>query len=291
MNEKITWRYAFTAQNRTIILRFLQCALSGILFFIKTALIKRFVSNTTFIYSAFPNKFFFSSLSISRMSAKISEVKPFFSASSCKASTVFANCDLLFTSTNVNSQNLEQILEKYYEAVGMEYLKEVQTIQYKGNYYNRFLEKMGGNLPEKLLKPEFTLLVEKGIGYRLHVVSDPGQYVTGFFDGNYWMNQNGNVDANWNPSVPDRRIIQQAIDLEGFLYNWKSKGNKVVKLSDADLSGKKHYKIQLINTENDSVSILTLNPISLLILVMMVIWQMGKNTQTLNFRNIKKWRI
>ncbi len=32
-------------------------------------LINRFVSKTTFIYSAFPNRFFFSSLSISGMSA------------------------------------------------------------------------------------------------------------------------------------------------------------------------------------------------------------------------------
>ena len=43
----------------------------------------------------------------------------------------------------------------------MEYLKEVQTIQYNGYYYNRFLEKMGSNIPAGLLKPQFKLTVKK----------------------------------------------------------------------------------------------------------------------------------
>ena len=160
---------------------------------------------------------------------------------------------LFLTITVLSGQTLDEILEKHYKAVGMEYLKDVQTIQYKGNYYNRFLEKMGGNLPEKLLKPDFTLWVEKGIGYRLHIISDPGQFTTGFYDGKYWIDQNGNVDENWNPGEPDRRIIQEAIDLEGSLYNWKSKGYKVTKLENTELNGREHYTIQLINTEKDTI--------------------------------------
>ncbi len=62
---------------------------------------------------------------------------------------------LLFTSTNINSQNLEQILEKYYEAVGMEYLKNVQTIQYKGKFVNHFLEKDGKSVPDYFLYQDF----------------------------------------------------------------------------------------------------------------------------------------
>ena len=160
---------------------------------------------------------------------------------------------LIFAYNLANGQSLDEILEKYYKAVGMEYLKNVQTIQYKGNYYNRFLEKMGGNLPEKLLKPDFTLWVEKRIGYRYHVISDPGEFTIGYFKGDYWIDQNGNVDENWNPGKPDRRIIQQAINLEGFLYNWKSKGYKATKLENTELNGREHYTIQLINTEKDSI--------------------------------------
>lgn len=160
----------------------------------------------------------------------------------------------LFMSTTVLlGQTLDEVLEKHFEAVGIEHLKDVQIVQYKGYYYNRFLEKMGGDLPEKLLKPDFTLIVEKGIGYHLHIKSDPSEIITGFYNGNYWINQNGNIDKSWNPSKPDRQIIQLAIDLDGFLYNWEKKGYEAVKLKDAVINKKKYYKIQLINTEKEII--------------------------------------
>ena len=160
---------------------------------------------------------------------------------------------LYFSNNYAKSQSLEEILDKHFEVVGIEHLKDVQTIQYKGYYYNRFLEKMGGNLPEKLLKPDFTLIIKKGIGYHLHTKSDPGEFITGFYNGNYWMNQNGNIDKGWNPSKPDRQIIQLAIDLDGFLYNWENKGYEAVKLKDAVINKKKYYIIQLTNIEKEVI--------------------------------------
>jgi len=159
---------------------------------------------------------------------------------------------IVLVSGVLSAQTLDEILEKHFEAAGTKYLENVETIQFKGFYYNRFLEKMSGNLPEKLLKPDFILSLEKAKSYRLQMFSDPGNFITGFYEGNYWINQNGNIDAKWNPGTDDRRIIQQAIDLEGFLYNWKKKGYKAINCGEVVLNRKKYHKIQLINAEKAS---------------------------------------
>lgn len=155
----------------------------------------------------------------------------------------------LLIPTILLGQTLDEILEKHFDAVGIEYLKNVQTIQYKGYYYNRFLEKLGSNPREKLLKPDFTRIIEKGIGYRQHFASDPGEFIIGYYKGIYWINQNGTLNDPWNPGVADRQIIQEAIDLNGFLYDWKKKGYQVTKLDDAVLDNREYYKIRLAQKE------------------------------------------
>lgn len=160
----------------------------------------------------------------------------------------------LFVASNIlQGQNLDGILKKHFEVVGMEYLRKVQTIQYKGNYVLHYLESVGYKVPENLLKPKFILSVEKGKGYRLQLFGEIGEIVTGFFEGNYWNNQNGNVTENWNPIDVDRRIIQQELDLEGFLFDWERKGYKVTQLGNAVLKNKNHYKIRLITHGNDTI--------------------------------------
>lgn len=160
---------------------------------------------------------------------------------------------LFVTSNILQGQNLDEILKKHFEAVGMEYLRKVQTIQYKGNYVNHYLESFGYKIPEKLLKTKFILSVEKGKGYRLQLFGEIGEFATGFFEGNYWNNQNGNVTENWDPIEVDRRIIQQELDLEGFLFEWEKKGYKVAKLENATLKNKNYYKIRLTTPGNDTI--------------------------------------
>ena len=161
---------------------------------------------------------------------------------------------LLFVTSNILlGQNPDEILKKHFDAVGMEYLRKVQTIQYKGNYVNHYLESFGYKIPEKLLKTKFILSVEKLKGYRLQMIGEIGDMTTGFFEGNYWINQNGNLTENWNPIDIDRRIIQQQIDLEGYLFDWERKGYKVVKLENATLKNKNYYKIRLTTPGNDTI--------------------------------------
>ena len=161
---------------------------------------------------------------------------------------------LLFVTSNIlQGQNLDEILKKHFDAVGMEYLRKVQTIQYKGNQVLHYLENVGYKVPENLLKPKFILSVEKGKGYRLQLYGEFGDFANGFFEGNYWNNQNGNVTEDWNPIDVDRRIIQQELDLEGYLFNWEKKGYKVAKLENATMKNKNYYKIRLTTPGNDSI--------------------------------------
>jgi len=160
---------------------------------------------------------------------------------------------LFVTSSILEGQNLDEILKKHFDAVGMEYLRKVQTIQYKGNQVLNYLENVGYKVPEDLLKPKFILSVEKGKGYRLQLFGEIGDMATGFFEGNYWKNQNGNVTENWNPIEIDRRIIQQEFDLEGYLFNWEKKGCKVAKLENATMKNKNYYKIRLTTPGNDTI--------------------------------------
>lgn len=160
---------------------------------------------------------------------------------------------LFVTSNILQGQSLDEILKKHFEAVGIEYLTKVQTIQYKGNQVLHYLENVGYKVPEDLLKPRFILSVEKGKGYRLQLIGEIGDFATGFFEGNYWNNQNGNVTENWNPIEVDRRIIQQELDLEGFLFDWERKGYKVAKLGNADLKHNSYYKIRLTTLGNDTI--------------------------------------
>jgi len=157
------------------------------------------------------------------------------------------------TSNILRGQGLDEILENHFEAVGMEYLRKVQTIQFKGNFVLHYLESVGNKVPEKLLKPKFILSVEKEKGYRLQLIGEIGDVATGFFEGNYWINQNGNVTENWNPIDVDRRIIQQQLDLEGYLFNWEKKRYKVAKMGNALLKNKNYYKIRLTMPGNDVI--------------------------------------
>ena len=196
---------------------------------------------------------------------------------------------LFVTSNILQGQNLDEILKKHFEAVGMEYLRKVQTIQFKGNFVLHYLESVGNKVPEKLLKPKFILSVEKGKGYLLQLIGEIGDISTGFFEGNYWNNQNGNVTENWNPIDVDRRIIQQELDLEGFLFDWERKGYKVTQLGNAVLKNKNHYKIRLTTHGNDTIWFY-IDPKNYLISFMSFGGDLsdGKKHPSVEFQNYKK---
>ena len=94
---------------------------------------------------------------------------------------------------------------------------------------------------------------KEGSGLLMRMNSKLPQSLEGFKVDISSYNQNGNVTENWNPIDVDRRIIQQQIDLEGYLFDWERKGYKVAKLENATLKNKNYYKIRLTTPENDTI--------------------------------------
>jgi hypothetical protein len=196
---------------------------------------------------------------------------------------------MVFTSTNVNSQTLEQILEKYYEAVGMEYLKNVLTIQYKGKFINHFLENDGKTVPDYFLYQDFVLSIEKQKAFLEQVYGKYGEDASAFSDGKFWRDPSGAPPEERTPNESDHLHIQLNLDTEGLLFNWKNKGYSVVKLKDAVFENKKYYKIRLTTPKRDTLYYY-INPQNNLIFRMSYSGDLtdGKEHKSVTLMNYKK---
>ncbi len=160
----------------------------------------------------------------------------------------------LFATTSIlNGQGLDEILEKHFKTVGMSYLKDVETIQYKGKFINHFLEKDGNTVPDYFLYQNFVLSIEKGKAYLEQVFGKYGEDAYVFSDGKFWNDPSGAPPEERTPKKSDKLQILLYLDTEGLLYNWKKKGYSVVKLKDAIFENKKYYKIRLTTPENDTL--------------------------------------
>lgn len=150
-----------------------------------------------------------------------------------------------------NSQTLHEILQNHYEAVGIEYLKEIQTIQYTGTFYNHFLKSNGHKVDDKFFKPDFKLYVERNMFYLINILGYHGEDIHAFSKGQFWRDTGGGEPEHWNPSAIDRLKIQLFLDFEGFLFNWSRKGYKLEKYNDVSIDNTQFHRIKVVTPEND----------------------------------------
>ncbi len=160
---------------------------------------------------------------------------------------------LCLSFNNGSSQPLEQILEEHYKAIGMEYLKEVQTIRYKGHYVNHFLKKPGKDIHEKFLKPDFVLSIDKQRSYLEQVFGKYGEDAYAYTNNKFWRDPSGSEPYERNPTEKDKLRIQLRTDIEGVLYNWEKKGYTIKKMKDAVFKNGRFYKIRLTSPEKDTL--------------------------------------
>lgn len=196
---------------------------------------------------------------------------------------------LFATVANINGQNLDEILEKHFKAVGMEYLKDVQTVQYKGKYINHFLKKDGKSVQDYYLNMDFILSIDKQKSYLEQVYGIYGEDASAFSNGKFWTDPSGAPPRERIPNKSEKLRIQMYIDTEGVMYNWKSKGYKLVKLKDAVFENKSYYKIRLTTPEKDTLYFY-INPESALIYRMSYNGDLtdGKEYLSVTFMNYKK---
>ena len=160
---------------------------------------------------------------------------------------------LFATIATINGQDLDEILEKHFKTVGMEYLKDVQTVQYKGKFINHFLEKDDKTVPDYFLYQKFLLSIDKQKAYLEQVFGKYGEDAYAFSDGKFWNDPSGAAPEERTPNESDKLHIQLNLDTEGLLYNWKNKGYSVVQLKDAVFENKKYYKIRLATPKRDTL--------------------------------------
>ncbi len=196
---------------------------------------------------------------------------------------------LFATIAIINGQDLDEILDKHFKAVGMEYLKDVQTVQYKGKFINHFLEKDDKTVPDYFLYQKFLLSIDKQKAYLEQVFGKYGEDANAFSDGKFWNDPSGASPEERTPNESDKLHIQLNLDTEGLLYNWKNKGYSVVKFKDAVFENKKYYKIRLTTPKRDTLYYY-INPQNNLIFKMSYSGDItdGNEYKSVTFMNYKK---
>lgn len=148
---------------------------------------------------------------------------------------------LLLMCNMVQSQTLEEVLEKHYAAIGQEKLLTVNSIKSTGK------------------------IVQGGIEIPfLQMSKRPGLVrVEGTFQGlTFVQTFNGKEGWNLNPfagsTVPQpftedqMKTIRYEADMDGMLWNWKDKGYKVTLEGNEEMEGTSCFKVKLVTKEDDS---------------------------------------
>lgn len=138
------------------------------------------------------------------------------------------------------AQNLNEVLQNYYKANGVDKLQEIQTIIMKGKSMQ-----MGMETP-------FTQTIKRP-GKTYLEVPIQGMTMKQGFDGEKawmiapWM---GSTDPIELSGLQLKSMKLQA-DMDGQLYNWEQKGYKVELEGTEDLEGIKTYKVKLTDPDGD----------------------------------------
>lgn len=152
-----------------------------------------------------------------------------------------------------NAQSLEEILDMHYSSMGFSQSEKVISIQIKGSYHNHFLKSISENLPEKLMKPDFVLSVEKGKSYLLQDFGMHGENALAFSNSMFWKDHTNVKPEKWNPNPLDYLKIQLDLIPLGFLYDYKELNYKLKKEDDININGDMHFQLQLITTQKDTI--------------------------------------
>lgn len=143
-------------------------------------------------------------------------------------------------SLNLQAQNLEEVLKNYYDAIGIENLKNVKTLNFTGKVVQGGME-----LP-------FTMYLARPMKYRMDITVQ-GQQIVQAFDGkNGWMvnPMMGSTEPQDLPPEQLKQMKKQA-DFEGELYNYEKKGSTLELVGDEDFEGTKVYKLKLTDKDGD----------------------------------------
>jgi outer membrane lipoprotein-sorting protein len=135
---------------------------------------------------------------------------------------------------------LDDILSTYYKAIGIEKMKDWQTIAGTGKLIGQGME----NPVKFYLKRPGKVRVE---------VEVQGNKMIQVFDGKQGWSitpWSGSSDPQ-DMTADDIKGMKNQADFEGALYNWKEKGHKAELIGKEDFEGSAVYKIKLTKADGD----------------------------------------
>ncbi len=151
--------------------------------------------------------------------------------------TLFLTAVMLIAFVGIQAQTIDQVLEKYYKATGMEKMADVKTFYVKAK-----TSMMGMDMP-------MTMQMKKPNKFRIDM-EVMGQKIEYGYDGEGgWMR---NPMAGGGITELKGAELSQAMnqaDLEGELYNYAKKGNSVELIGKVDTDGTQAYRIKLTSAD------------------------------------------
>ena len=130
--------------------------------------------------------------------------------------------------------NLDEVLAKYYQTIGMNAVKEWKTVT------------MAGKSTTQGMEFPITIIMKRPGKMRMEVEIQ-GNKMLSVFDGKEgWsvIPWSGSSDPQ-DMTADEIKGMKEQADFDGSLYNWKEKGHKVELTGKEDLEGSPVYKIKV----------------------------------------------
>lgn len=141
---------------------------------------------------------------------------------------------------SITAQNLDEILQSHYDVMGYDQMKEINSIVFTGKTVSQGMEN------------EYTMTMLRPNRYHLEVPIQGQKMIQVYNDGAAWY------IAPWTGSLDPQdmagdqlKSMKKQSDIEGPLYDYEKKGNKVELLGTDDMEGSEVYKIKLTDEFSD----------------------------------------
>ena len=158
-----------------------------------------------------------------------------------KKITTFFTALLLISSSLMQAQTLEDILNEHFAATGQDSILKVQT------------EKFIGKMVQGGLEIPFIQMAKRPDKVRVQGTFQDLTFIQ-TYDGSQGWNLNpfaGSTEAQ-PMSEDELKAMKYQSDIDGMLWDWKDKGYKVTYEGKDDMEGTPCYKIKVETPEGDS---------------------------------------
>jgi outer membrane lipoprotein-sorting protein len=147
---------------------------------------------------------------------------------------------IMLVAVSIRAQGLDEILERYFSALGQDKLNQVNTMITHGTSVNYGLEN------------KFILTQKRPDKIRLEVEIQGMKYIQ-VYDGKSGWSINpfsGSSEPQDMSDIELKEIMERA-DMDGYLYNWKKKGHGVELIGKEDMEGTEVYKLKMTKKDGD----------------------------------------